>query len=360
MTDSRFSTKGLLKAYEFSNKPISCLSPIYWIAGEEPLGQLEATDHIRRYLRQQNFDERLIFEGNARADWASMVFHAQERSMFSNQKWIEIKLTSLKLGKQGQEGFLSLLHQATPEVVLLITSEKPDATIKKTSFYEYAQQHGCMIDSSPITVESMPLWLNTRLKRLSLQAGPDVLEWLTHHLEGNLLAADQEIKKLALLYPNQTLTLEQVETAVAQLAKHDLDSLILAIMKGDSERVAIAITTLEAEGEAPPRLVWVLYDLVRGLRSVCEGLQQRTPINVLARQFRFWGNKEAVLPHIINRFPKDLSKQELAFGRLITRCAQLDALGKGLDDKKSSGLFWQEARRFCLSLSGLKILKGLI
>jgi DNA polymerase-3 subunit delta len=355
-----YTHKGSLRAYEFAATPLQKIHHIYWVAGEEPLGQLEASDHIRQHLRKEGFEERLIFEGNAKSDWESIIFQAQERSMFSSKKWIEIKLTSLKLGKTGSENFLSLLKQADDEVVFLITSEKPDATTKKTAFYEYALDRGIYIESNPLTTDMMPTWLKHRLQKQGLSASPEALIWLTHHLEGNLLAADQEIKKLGLLYPHQTLTPEQLDLAITQLAKHDLDSLILAIMTGQNQRVAIAIDALEAEGEAPPRFVWVVYDLIRNLRGVCNGLSQKTPLNTLARQFRFWGVKEAALSQIVQRFPKDSHRQQLAFGRLLSRCAQLDMLAKGIDNRKTSGLFWQEAKRFSLSLSGLKVLKDLV
>ena len=353
-------SKTTFKAHDFPLIALTEVAPIYWIAGDEPLGQIEAVDHLRQALRAQGFEERVIFEGNAKADWQSVIFNAQERSMFSSRKWIEIKLTSLKLGKSGQAGFDQLVQLAnSSEVVMIITSERLDATAKKMAAYTWVQTHGALIESNPIAAEHLPAWLTTRLKRHQLSASPEALTWLTHHLEGNLLAADQEIKKLALLHPNQKLELDMVQESVAQLAKHDLESLIISIMKGQPERVAIALDTLESEGEAPPRLVWVLYDLLRGLRGVCDGLAQRGSISTLARQFRFWGAKEAALGAIIARFPKDSQKQQLAFGRLLLRCAQLDALGKGLDDRSTSGEFWQEARRFCLSLSGVKILKGL-
>ncbi|MEY1661299.1 DNA polymerase III subunit delta [Isoalcanivorax beigongshangi] len=248
------------------------LLPAYLVSGDEPFQQQECTDLLRRTARDKGFDERHLFSADSGIDWPALYAEAQSLSLFGGARILEVRLGEKRPDKSASEMLVQLLEAPPPDTLLVISCSKLDRRRDHGSRWVKAlDQVGAMIEVWPVAAGQLPGWIEARLRRLGLAASGDALALLVERSEGNLLAAAQEVDKLALLFPGATLTPEQVEAAVGHSSRFSPFDLGDALGGGDLPRALRILDTLHAEGVESPVVLWALTREVRQLAQIIGG-----------------------------------------------------------------------------------------
>jgi DNA polymerase-3 subunit delta len=320
------------------------LAPIYVVSGDEALLVLESADAIRAAARAQGYSEREVLHTDARYDWSQLAQAAQGLSLFATRKLIELRLPNGKPGKEGGEALARFAAETNPDVVLLLTLPKLDRRTRESAWAAALDHAGAWIDVPTIERAALPAWIGQRLARQHQSAPQAALEFIAERVEGNLLAAHQEISKLALLHPPadsdrpRELTLDEVHEAVLNVARYDVFKLQEAMLGGDPRRTAQILDGLAAEGEALPFVLWAVNEELRVAVRAKERVAAGASLGGLRNELRLWGNREALMQSALSRRSLD----ELA--GLLERCADVDRLAKGLRAARADSDPWLELR----------------
>jgi DNA polymerase-3 subunit delta len=258
-----------LSAEQFLDRPPATLPPMTVVYGAEPLGALEAADAFRDLAKKQGYAEREVFTAEPGADWSRLAAAGAALSLFATLRMIEIRIPTGKPGKEGSQAIEAYCQRLPDDTVTLVTLPEMDWQGKQTKWFLALENTATMVESQPVERDALPRWLKGRLARRGLTAVPEALEFLADRVEGNLLAAKQEIEKLALLAESDAsateISLSVMEASVADVSRHSTAALIAAVHAGDASRIARTLLGLKAEGEAPPLILWMLMSELRTL-----------------------------------------------------------------------------------------------
>ena len=307
--------------------------PLYTLHGDEPLQQQEAADAIRAAARAAGYTERSVHTvQGAHFDWSSLLAAGSALSLFAERQILDIRIPSGKPG--GKEGAAALAQLATqagsaPDTLTLIQLPRLDAASKKTAWFTALDAHGIHIPIHPIERDKLPAWIAQRLKAQGQQVaagkeGQRSLAFFADRVEGNLLAAHQEIQKLGLLYPPGELSLAQIEQAVLNVARYDVFKLSEAVLSGDLARSTRMLDGLQAEGVAEVLVHWTLAEDIRNLQRARSALDAGQPLAVALRQLRIWGPKEQLFARLLP------GARPAALAKLLLAAHQVDGIVKGL------------------------------
>jgi DNA polymerase III subunit delta len=321
------------------------LARLYMVAGDEALLAIEAQDAIRAAARSSGFVERTVLHADARFDWSLLMQAARSGSLFSDRRMIEVRLPSGKPGKEGAEALIGHAGSAPEEVLTLICLPKLERAVRESGWARALETAGVWVEVAPVERALLPEWIGARLERQRQSAPRAALEFVAERVEGNLLAAHQEIAKLALLFPAGELSFEQVKDSVLNVARYDVFSLPLAVLGGDRARIGRTIEGLRAEGEALPLALWVVSEELRTLLRLKHETQAGKPFASAARELRVWGARLAATERALPR----VSASDLA--ALLSRCSQLDRISKGLPAPRCDSDPWLELTDIALSAS---------
>lgn len=241
------------------------LAPLYLVHGNEPLLVLEATDAIRAAARKQGFSEREVLIAGSGFRWDELTLAAGNLSLFGEAKLIDLRIPSGKPGRDGSEALQRHAKTLGPGVVTLITLPELDWQAKKAAWVTALAAAGIALECNAPPPAQLPQWLAARLAHQQQSAPRAALEFIANHVEGNLLAAHQEIQKLGLLYPPGELTLAQIEAAVMNVARYDVGDLRDALKARDTVRAVRTLEGLKAEDAALPLVLWALATEARSL-----------------------------------------------------------------------------------------------
>jgi DNA polymerase-3 subunit delta len=259
-----------LRAEQLEGHLAKTLAPAYAIHGDEPLLALEAADALRAAARSRGFTERQVFEPGRGFDWSEFAHATQSLSLFAEKKVLELRLPSGKPGTQGGEAIAAYCAQPAADLLLLVSVPRLDRATQNSAWFGALGRAGVVLDIWPVERARLPAWIAARLARQRQSASPEVLEFLADRVEGNLLAAHQEVRKLSLVAGEGALTLEAVQEAVSNVARYDPNDAAEALLAGDLGRYVRVIEGLRGEGEAPPYLLFAvssaLFALQRGER----------------------------------------------------------------------------------------------
>jgi len=248
------------------------LAPLYVLHGNEPLLVIEAADAIRAAARAQGYAEREVLVAGQGFKWDELFLAAGNLSLFGGDKLVDLRIPSGKPGRDGGEALKRYCGQLPAGIVTLITLPELDWQTKKGGWFGTLAEAGVCIEGNAPPLAQLPAWIAERLKRSRQSASREALDFIAAHVEGNLLAAHQEIQKLALLYPEGEITLPQVEAAVLNVARYDIDKLRSALAANDAGRCARVLEGLKAEGAAPPLVLWALAN---ESRNQCQRIPAR-------------------------------------------------------------------------------------
>jgi len=308
------------------------LSALYVVHGDEPLLTLETVDRIRAAAREQGATERQVLQMEARSDWSQLTTQSASMSLFSEKRLLEIRLPSGKPGTQGGQALIKLAKALDPDQIAIVLLPKLDKTSKNSEWFSTLLAKGISIEVPSIDRAALPRWIASRMSRHHQKASPEALEFISEKVEGNLMAAHQEIEKLALLYPPGLLSLEQVQNAVLNVARYGVQQLSDALLGADLARAVRITDGLKAEGEGLPLIVWKLADDVRTLIAFKAATAAgRNPAS-LRNELRLWGSREAQMTAAARRINLPAMKKALLVLEKVDRASKGLTEGIGLQD----------------------------
>ena len=329
------------------------LRSLYTLHGDEALLVQEAADAIRATARLQGYTERSVHVvSGAHFDWSEVLAAGGSMSMFAERQILEIRVPTGKPGKEGSPMIQQLAQSAegNDSTLTLFVLPRLDNATKKGAWFGALEQFGVTLQVDSLERAQLPQWIAQRLKLQNQsvapgQEGQNCLQFFADRVEGNLLAAHQEIQKLGLLYPPGELTQTQVESAVLNVARYDVFKLSEAVLSGQVARVLRMLEGLQAEGEAAVLVHFTLAEDIRALKRVKDAMADGRPLPMALREQRIWGLREKLFERVL---PK-LSSTRLA--QLLQNAHQVDGIVKGLKVADWPSDPWQALQRLALRVS---------
>lgn len=332
-----------LRPEQLQSQLDKALAPLWVLHGNEPLLVLEAADAIRAAARRQGYSERETLVVGQGFRWDALSLAAGNMSLFGGAKLIDLRIPTGKPGRDGGEALQRYATQLPQATLTLISLPELDWQARKTSWFKALSDQGTVIELNAPERERLPGWIALRLAAQQQSAAGEALAFIADHVEGNLLAAHQEILKLGLLYPDgAALTLEQVQDAVLNVARYDIDKLRQAVLEGDPARCARLLEGLRGEGAAPPLILWALANETRSLAALRAGQDAGQPLTTLFKNERIFDERRK---QALGR-----ALQRLSLGKLraaLMHAARIDRMIKGL----ATGDIWDEFLQLTLRLA---------
>jgi DNA polymerase-3 subunit delta len=333
------------------------LKSLYVLHGDEPLLQQEALDAIRLHAKSLGYTERTSHTvAGAHFDWSEVLAAGGSLSLFADKQIVEIRIPSGKPGKDGSAALQQLAQQSqgNEDTLTVVLLPRLDKLTKATAWFIALENAGVTLQVEPVDRQALPAWIAQRLavQGQKVQAGEEgqrTLQFFADRVEGNLLAAHQEIQKLGLLFPPDAsnagvLTWEQVESAVLNVARYDVFKLSEAVLAGQSVRVQRMLEGLQAEGEAEVLVHYTLAEDIRALKRVKDAMGQGRPLPMALREQRIWGVRERLFERVLPRLSAD------ALNQLLQSAHQVDGIVKGLKLPQWPHSGWQALHRLALQL----------
>ncbi len=326
------------------------LRSLYTLHGDEALLQQEALDAIRTLARTQGYTERSVFTvAGAHFDWGEVLAAGGAMSLFADKQIIEIRIPSGKPGKEGSVALQQVAEMAAgnDSTLTLVVLPRLDKASKSTAWFAALENNGVSIQVDPVERQALPAWIAHRLKAQEQrveegEAGQHTLQFFAERVEGNLLAAHQEIQKLGLLYPPGELTFEQVERAVLNVARYDVFKLSEAVLSGQPLRVQRMLDGLKAEGEAEVLVHYALAEDIRALKRVKDAVAAGKALPMVLREQRIWGTREKLFERVLPRMSVGLLE------KLLQSAQQVDGIVKGLKVADWPTDNWQALHRLAM------------
>lgn len=322
------------------------LLPVYWLSGDEPFQLDEASTQIRRAAQAQGYSERQVFHAERGFDWQQLRQSSENLSLFAERKLLELRLPSGKPGSEGSAALQDYLAAPPPDTVLLVISGKLDPAQQKSKWFKAIEQAGAWLAVWPLDANRLPQWLARRLRLREMQASPEAIQLLVERIEGNLLAADQELEKLFLLYGPGRIDLAQVQAAVTDSARFDVFGLVDDALDAKLDRLSRVLFGLRAEGVEPILVLWALHREIRMLAQMAHECETGTPVDQVMATFRVWDKRKALVRKALQR------GRSRDWEAMLTTCSRLDRLVKG----QGTGRAWDELLELAFALAGRPVL----
>ena len=314
------------------------LGAVYLISGDEPLQIVELSDLIRQAAKRAGFLEREIFSTDTGFEWSEITISSQSMSIFGDKKVIDLRVPSANFGNEGAKTLISYCEKLPADTVLLITCGKLNAAAMKTKWFEAVDKVGVTIQVKTLEGDELLQWLQNRLQQRGLNTDRAGLALLAERIEGNLLAASQEVEKLYVLYGASILTKDQIFDVVADSSRYDVFKLIDAVLSANENRIFKVLEGLQAEGIAPPVVLWALMREARTLCKVKIELSEGKNKDIVFRNNQIWDKRIGLVEKAIKR----LSHTKLF--EILTLSAKADRQAKG----QESGDVWETLLTVCL------------
>ena len=324
------------------------LQPIYLLSGDEPLQLMEAADAIRSRARELGFGEREVLHAEAGFDWNSLGAASGSLSLFAEQRLLELRLPSGKPGREGGAALADYAADPPPDTVLLIVSGKVDGASQKSKWFKALEKAGVTLQVWPVEPAKLPGWVMARMRSRGMQPTAEAAQMLAERVEGNLLAAAQEVEKLRLLYGNAAgeaaIDVAQVEEGVADSARYDIFELVDTALLGDAGRTARVIEGLRGEGVEPILVLWALLREIRSLALMADELVRGSSFEAVLGQFRVWEKRKGPVRAGLQRH--NLKRWQ----QLLRRAGRIDRMIKGAEP----GNPWDELLQLALLMAGVR------
>ncbi|RYX91882.1 MAG: DNA polymerase III subunit delta [Comamonadaceae bacterium] len=323
------------------------LKSLYTLHGDEPLLVQEFADGLRATARAQGYTERTVHTvAGAHFDWSEVLASGGSLSLFADKQIVEIRIPSGKPGKDGSVALQQIAERAQGDdsTLTLVLLPRLDSMTTKGAWFGALESFGVTVKFDPIDRRMLPQWISQRLQlqgqRVAAgEEGQRTLQFFADRVEGNLLAAHQEIQKLALLHPAGELGFEQVENAVLNVARYDVFKLSEAVLGGQSVRVARMLDGLQSEGESEVLVHWALAEDIRSMKRVKDAIAAGRPMPMALRENRVWGVKEKLFERVL----PNLGDTTLA--NLLYAAHKVDGIVKGLKQPDWPADGWQALHR---------------
>jgi DNA polymerase-3 subunit delta len=314
------------------------LMPIYLITGDEPLQLGEIADEIRNAAKQNGFDNREIVSFDTGFEWNQLAFMADSMSIFADKKIIDLRLSSGAFGAEGSKALINCCERLSEDTILLITAGKIDSKALKSRWFEAIDKNGLVIQVWPLEGQDLIHWIQNRLHRHGLEAKAEGLQLLAARIEGNLLAAAQEIEKLYVLYGAGSISVQQINEVVADSSRYDVFKLMDTVLSANVSRIIKVLSGLRSEGTASPIVLWALTRDARLLIKIKLALAQGINQETVFKNNNIWDKRKS----LINQALKRLSDRDL--NEILVTSAFADRQIKG----QQAGDAWETLLAICL------------
>lgn len=329
--------------------PHAALPALCVVMGNEPLLVLEAADAVRDRARAEGHTERHSHVMDARSDWREVFAAAGSGSLFGDKQLVEISVPTGKPGKAGGDALVELAQRCSArpadDVFTLVRLPGLDRTTRDSRWAKALLSAGKTIELAEITRSALPAWIRQRLARQGQSLPADTLQWLADRVEGNLLAAHQEIMKLGLLYPEGEISESQCQSAVMNVARYDVLALRDAMLDGDGERVLRVLQGLKAEGEALPLVLWALSEEIRTLEKINSQVQSGQELSIALKANRLFGPREQRARQALRRVAPT------RWARAVAHAHDVDRIIKGVPVTSRLTDPWEELARLAMSIA---------
>lgn len=319
-------------------------SPVVVIVGDEPLAKAESLDSVRQYARKLGAEERTSLLVERQFNWQTVTQFSQHFSLFSSHRILEIHIPGGKPGVDGAKVLSELAQQPMPDTTTIITLPTLERESKNSVWYQHLQAHALVVELKEVVVTQLPAWIKQRLAQQNQHTDDDSLVFMAQQVEGNMLAAHQEIQKLALLYPTGEITAAEIKDAVLNVARFDAFQLGEAMLQGDSERTIRILQGLQDEGEQPVAVMNPLIWLIRPLLRIKQAEAQGENLQSAMASARLFGDRQLLVKSAAQRL--SIRQVEAALQKL----SEIDRMAKGM----MQGDAWLEISRLCFGLARIK------
>lgn len=324
------------------------LAPIYLVSGDEPLLIQEVSDTIRAAARKQGFSERELYHADTGFDWGQLLSAANSLSLFAEKKIIELRMPGGKPGDKGAKILQEYVQSPSADNILLIITEKLDSATQKSKWFKAIEDAGQHIQIWPITPAQLPRWIGQRLQQTGLHADNDAIELLCSRIEGNLLAAVQEIEKLKLLVTQSHISYELMASAVADSARYDVFGLCDKALHGDVRAAVKTLQGLKTEGTEPITILWALTRDIRTLIQIAQETSQGKSFDWAARQAGVWDKRQPLVQTALRR------SKPAQLQQLLRKANGIDKAIKGMRNAEP----WDELLDLVLNMAGVQSLNS--
>ncbi len=317
------------------------LLPCYLVSGDEPLLVIEALDAIRVGARSRGFGARELHVADAGFDWAELTGSSANLSLFAEKRIIELRLPTGKPGRQGDASIVELLEFAGDDLLVLVSAPKLDRSAAASKWARAVGSRGALVPVWPVDRRELPSWISRRMQKAGLRPDQNAVRLIADRVEGNLLAADQEIEKLRLLLGEGEVTGDDVNSAVANSSRYDVYKLADAAVGGDPKRALRILDGVRAEGVEPVVVVWALTRELRVLGKLADRVRSGAELGSALQKSGVWRNRQGIVRSCVARHRVE------DFYQLVKLARRADAAAKGQSGEDA----WQLATNIVLGLA---------
>ena len=321
------------------------LLPCYLVCGDEPLLVQEAQDAIRAAARRAGFGSREQYDAGSGFDWRDVSSAGANLSLFAERRMIELRLPTGKPGKAGGAAIIELLQQAGDDLLVLVSAPKLDRSTLASRWVKALEADGGLVQVWPVGLRELPAWIVARMRRAGLQPDADAVPLIVDRVEGNLLAAHQEIEKLRLLSGEGPVSAADVDDAVADSSRFDVYKLVDAAVAGDAPRAIRILGGVRTEGTEAVVVMWALTRELRTLANCADKIRSGVDLSTALRASRVWQSRQALIRSCVSRHPV------AHFYRLLKLARRADAAAKG----QLAADPWQLATEIVIGLAGVNL-----
>lgn len=316
---------------------------IYLVCGDETLLVDEACDQIRHSATSNGYDDRQVYQIDAQFDWQQLMVATGTLSLFSQKRILELRLAAKQPGNDGRAALLSYAENPNPDDLWLIRSGKLEKSTQNTKWFKAVEKAGVVILIQPISPAQLPNWIRQRMQKAGLKPTAEAVQMLADQVEGNLLAASQEIEKIQLLASDPVIDGDMITEMVTNNARYSVFTLVDRILDGQAESALRVLHGLKAESAEPQLVIWALAREIRLLIELTDCLQNRRPASEFFRMQKppIWESRQRSLKQRQQRIP--LARLQTSLKRLLL----IDKITKGA----ATGNAWEEIERLLLSLA---------
>ncbi len=300
------------------------IAPLYMVFGEELLLALEAADRIRAAALKAGFDERKILIADAGFDWGSLREAGQSLSLFASKRIVDLRIPNGKPGKSGADALVEYCGALPADTVTVVSLPALDRHALASRWFGALEKAGEAVHAKAVGRDRLPAWITQRLARQQQSAARETVAFIAERVEGNLMAAYQEIQKLGLLFPPGELSFDAVKSAVLDVARFDVFELGATVLRGDRAHFLRMLDGLRGEGAATPLVLWAIAEEARIMSRVRSLVDQGLSLNQAMQQARVWGARQRLLPQALRR----ISQHQLL--STLNKASRVDRMAKGL------------------------------
>lgn len=299
------------------------LLPCYLVSGDEPLLVQESLDAVRAAAREQGYGSREVFVQATGFDWGELTAAGGNLSLFAERRIIELRLPTGKPGVKGSAAIAEFAETAGDDLLFVVSAPKLDRNAQNAKWVKALESRGGLVQVWPVDRRELPRWISERMQQIGLRPDRDAVRLIADRVEGNLLAARQEIEKLRLLHGEGTVTAEDVDAAVADSSRFDVYKLVDAAVAGDAARAIRILGGVRSEGVDPVVVMWALIREIRTLATLADAVTAGQDLSGVMRKARVWQNRQGLVRSCMGRHPAG------SFHRLLKLAREADAAAKG-------------------------------